>query len=228
MRWNRLWSSTRNSMRKLLRSASLKRAIDVLGAVVGLAVFALPMAVIGIAVWWSMGRPVLFRQTRPGLHGRPFVLYKFRTMTDARDEQGQLLPDEQRLTRLGRWLRATSLDELPQLWNVLKGDMSLVGPRPLLMRYMPYFTARERRRFDMKPGMTGLAQVSGRNTLSWAERLELDARYVDEWNLLLDLRLLAVTVPKVLRRSGVVEAPHTLVPLDEERQKARSGLVDAT
>ncbi len=199
-------------MRKLLRSASLKRAIDVLGAVVGLAVFALPMAVIAIAVWRSMGRPVLFRQTRPGLHGRPFVLYKFRTMTDARDEQGRLLPDEQRLTRLGRWLRATSLDELPELWNVLKGDMSLVGPRPLRLEYLPRYTAEQMRRHEVKPGLTGWAQVNGRNTLSWDEKFQKDIWYVDNWSLCLDFKILLRTVVSVARREGISAPDHVTMP----------------
>lgn len=174
--------------------------------------FALPMAVIAIAVWRSMGRPVLFRQTRPGLHGRPFVLYKFRTMTDARDEQGKLLPDEQRLTRLGRWLRATSLDELPELWNVLKGDMSLVGPRPLRMEYLTRYTAEQMRRHEVKPGLTGWAQVNGRNSLSWEEKFRRDVWYVDNWTLWLDFKILLRTVLVVFRREGISAPGHATAP----------------
>ena len=201
-----------------MRSLFLKRVMDIGGATVGLVLLSPLILWIAFQVRRYLGSPVLFRQVRPGLHGKPFVMYKFRTMLDLRDEQGNLLPDEKRLTPLGRFLRSTSLDELPELFNVLKGDMSLVGPRPLLMRYLPYFTERERKRFDMRPGITGLAQVSGRNRLTWDERLELDVQYVENWSLLLDLKLVCLTFLKVLRREGVVEAPRSLMQdLDEER-----------
>lgn len=196
-----------------------KRAIDLVIAGVLLIVLSPVFLVVAASIRLTMGSPVLFRQVRPGLHGRPFTMLKFRTMTDARDASGRHLPDSQRLTRLGRWLRATSLDEFPELVNVLKGDMSLVGPRPLLMRYMPYFTDRERIRFAVRPGITGLAQVSGRNALPWDERLELDVRYVEEWSLGLDFRILWMTVRNVLRRSGVeVDPTQVMLDFDEERR----------
>jgi sugar transferase EpsL len=163
------------------------------------------LGVVALAVRWKMGSPVLIRQVRAGLHGRPFVLYKFRTMTEARDAQGNLLPDPLRLTPLGRFLRRASLDELPQFWNVVKGDMSFVGPRPLFVEYLPHYTEREGKRHLSRPGITGLAQVSGRNRLPWGERLELDVRYVERQSLALDLYLLLRTIGKVLRGSDVTE-----------------------
>lgn len=149
---------------------------------------------------------MLFRQMRPGLHGEPFTLYKFRTMTDARDADGNLLPDAQRLTRFGRFLRSTSLDELPELWNVLKGDMSLVGPRPLLMQYLERYTPEQKRRHEVRPGITGWAQVNGRNAITWEEKFALDVWYVDNQSLWLDLRILMLTVWKVLRREAISQA----------------------
>lgn len=195
-----------------MRSRWLKRGIDILGAAVGLVVLGLPMVGIGALIYATMGRPVLFRQLRPGLGERPFVLYKFRTMTDERDSQGNLLADEQRLTRLGRWLRATSLDELPELWNVLKGDMSLVGPRPLLMKYLERYTPEQARRHEVKPGITGWAQVNGRNALGWEEKFRLDVWYVDNWSLRLDLKILFMTVLKVLRREGISAEGYATMP----------------
>lgn len=156
-----------------------------------------------IAIRAQMGGPVLFRQERPGLKGRPFRIYKFRTMTDARDPEGKLLPDDQRLTAVGRFVRSTSLDELPQLLNVLKGDMSLVGPRPLLMQYLERYSPEQARRHDVKPGITGWAQINGRNALSWDEKFQLDTWYVDNWSLLLDARILLGTVLKVVKRDGI-------------------------
>ena len=196
-----------------------KRVLDIVLATIGLVLLSPVALVVALAIRLVMGPPVIFRQVRPGLHGKPFVMYKFRTMLDLRDEHGNLLPDEQRLTRLGRFLRRLSLDEIPELWNVLKGDMSMVGPRPLLMKYLPYFTEWEKRRFEIKPGITGLALVKGRNKLSWDERLALDVEYVDKCSLFLDLKLLALTCLKVLRQEDVVELPRTLMPdLDEERK----------
>jgi lipopolysaccharide/colanic/teichoic acid biosynthesis glycosyltransferase len=154
----------------------------------------------------KLGSPVLFRQERPGRYGRPFMMVKFRTMTDGRDAQGQLLPDADRLPPFGRWLRSTSLDELPELWNVVRGDMSLVGPRPLLMRYLPLYNERQRRRQEVRPGVTGWAQVNGRNALGWEERFEMDVWYVDNQSLLLDTRVLWITVRKVLVREGISAA----------------------
>ena len=150
-----------------------------------------------------MGSPVLFKQQRPGLHGKPFMMSKFRTMTDARDGDGNLLPDADRLTRLGRFLRSTSLDELPELFNVLKGDMSLVGPRPLLMRYLDRYTPEQARRHEVRPGITGWAQINGRNALSWEDKFTLDVWYVDHCSLLLDMRIILQTIWKVLRREGI-------------------------
>jgi len=168
------------------------------------------------------GSPVLFRQQRPGLHGKPFTLYKFRTMTNARDANGNLLPDADRLTSFGRFLRRTSLDELPELINVLKGDMSLVGPRPLLMQYMPYYTPREQLRHSVRPGITGLAQISGRNMVDWDSRLALDVEYVENWTLWLDIKILFKTVANVMRRSGVVDVPVSIMnDLDIERSEKR-------
>ena len=199
---------------------AVKRTIDVLAAAIGLLLFAVPMLVIGAGIASRMGRPVLFRQERPGRDGIPFRMFKFRTMTDARGPDGQLLSDRDRLTRLGTWLRKTSLDELPELLNVLRGDMSLVGPRPLLMRYTPYFTEEERLRLTVRPGITGLAQVSGRNLVSWDRRLALDVRYVREWSLWLDFRILMLTVWQVFVRGGVVvDAESVMRNLDEERRE---------
>lgn len=161
------------------------------------------MAITALLVRLTMGKPVLFRQVRPGLHGKPFILYKFRTMTDERDEQGNLLPDEQRLTRLGRFLRRTSLDELPELWNVLKGDMSLVGPRPLLMEYLPLYTPEQFRRHEVKPGITGWAQVNGRNAITWEEKFKLDTWYVDNLSFWFDIKIIFMTVWKIIKREGI-------------------------
>ncbi len=190
----------------------LKRAFDV--AVASALILALSplMLVIALMVWRKLGRPVLFRQVRPGLHGKPFVMYKFRTMTDARDAQGNLLPDSERLTPFGKWLRATSLDELPELFNVLKGDMSLVGPRPLLMEYLERYTPEQARRHEVKPGITGWAQIHGRNALSWEEKFKLDVWYVDNWSLWLDLKILWRTLWIVLRREGISAEGHATMP----------------
>jgi len=202
-------------MTALRRSA--KRAIDLLGAAAGLIALAPVLLLIGLAVRLFLGSPVLFRQIRAGWHGKPFELLKFRTMTDARDEAGELLPDEARLTRFGSWLRSTSLDELPELINVLRGDMSLVGPRPLLPDYLPHYSAEQARRHEVRPGITGWAVVQGRNALSWERRLALDVWYVDHWSPLLDLKILLMTVVKVLRREGISPAGQPTMPrFDEE------------
>jgi lipopolysaccharide/colanic/teichoic acid biosynthesis glycosyltransferase len=150
---------------------------------------------------------------RPGLHGKPFVMLKFRTMTDQRDANGELLPDDLRLTRFGKWLRSTSLDELPELFNVLKGEMSLVGPRPLLMEYLPRYTPEQARRHEVKPGITGWAQVNGRNALSWEEKFQLDVWYVDHWNLWLDMKILLLTIWKVLKREGISAEGSATMPV---------------
>ena len=185
------------------RSLRVKRAVDVVVSAVVMLLAALPMGAIALAIAVTMGRPVVFSQDRPGLHGRVFRLTKFRTMRDDRDEHGELLVEEQRVTRLGTFLRATSLDELPELWNVLRGDMSLVGPRPLLVEYLPLYTPEQARRHEMRPGLTGWAQVQGRNGLSWERKFELDVCYVDNWSLWLDLRILVLTLGTVLSRRGV-------------------------
>jgi len=150
-----------------------------------------------------MGSPSLFKQTRPGLNAKPFNIYKFRTMTNARGKKGYLLPEAERLTRFGKWLRSTSLDELPELWNVLKGDMSLVGPRPLLMQYLDRYTPEQARRHEVKPGITGWAQVNGRNAITWEEKFALDVWYVDNCSFLLDLKIILLTIIKVIKRQGI-------------------------
>lgn len=179
-----------------------KRTLDVVGAVAGLVSLAPVMAVTALAVRRYLGGPVIFRQRRPGLDARPFVMYKFRTMTDARDDDGELLPSADRLTALGRVLRSTSLDELPELWNVLKGEMSLVGPRPLMLHYLDRYTPEQLRRHDVKPGITGWAQVNGRNAQTWEDRFALDLWYVDNQSFWLDVRILLATIIQVVRRHG--------------------------
>lgn len=181
----------------------LKRAFDIFCSALALLLFWPVLLILYVLVRVNLGSPALFRQQRPGLHGRPFMMVKFRTMLDALDAQGNPLPDEVRLTRFGRLLRATSLDELPELWNVLKGDMSLVGPRPLLMEYLPLYSAEQARRHEVRPGITGWAQVNGRNALSWPAKFALDVWYVDNRSLLLDIRILLLTVKKVFVREGI-------------------------
>jgi sugar transferase EpsL len=180
-----------------------KRALDLAMTLPGLLVLSPFLGLIGLAVWIAHGRPILFRQVRPGYHGRPFTLLKFRTMRSQRSAQGEMLPDEDRLTSLGSLLRSFSLDELPELWNVLRGDMSLVGPRPLLMRYLDRYTPEQARRHDVVPGITGWAQVHGRNAVSWEDKFELDVWYVDHLSLALDLRILLLTAWKVITREGI-------------------------
>ncbi len=198
-----------------------KRCLDVVVASSVLVAFAPVMVAVAAVLRVRMGSPVLFRQRRPGRATLPFTILKFRTMNNARDAAGKLLPDNHRLTALGKFLRKTSLDELPQLVNVLRGDMSLVGPRPLLDRYLPWYSARERTRHDARPGITGLAQVSGRNEIEWDHRLELDATYVEEITLLGDLKIVAQTVAKVLGRADVVVDTSAMVALDDERASKR-------
>lgn len=181
----------------------LKRLLDITGALLGLLLLSPVFLGITLAVRRRMGPPALFSQLRAGLGGRPFRLYKFRSMTDARDGDGSLLPDADRLTPLGVFLRRTSLDELPQLWNVLRGAMSLVGPRPLLLEYVPLYDERQRKRLSVRPGITGWAQINGRNALTWEEKFELDVWYVEHRSLWLDLEILAATAWKVLRREGI-------------------------
>ena len=185
-----------------------KRALDLALAVPALILFVPVLAVLALLVRAKLGAPVWFRQQRPGLHGEPFTLRKFRTMTDARDAEGNLLPDAERLTAFGRFLRGASLDELPEFWNVVKGDMSLVGPRPLLMQYLGRYTARQMRRHEVRPGITGWAQVNGRNALSWEERFELDVWYVDHVSLWLDVKIIVLTIWKILKREGISQEGH--------------------
>ena len=184
----------------------MKRIFDLVLAVLGLLLLGLPLLFLTWKIRQKLGSPVFFRQTRPGLHGKPFEMVKFRTMTDSRGPDGQLLPDALRLTPFGRFLRAASLDELPELWNVLKGDMSLVGPRPLLVEYLPLYSADQSRRHEVRPGITGWAQVNGRNALSWDEKFKLDVWYVDHRSLWLDIKILWLTVRKVLVREGISAA----------------------
>lgn len=184
----------------------MKRLFDVTVAMLSLVLLSPILAGVVVAVGLTLGRPVLFAQVRPGRHGVPFTMYKFRTMLDVCDAAGNLLEDAQRLTRFGRFLRATSLDELPELWNVLVGDMSLVGPRPLLMEYLPLYSAEQYRRHEVRPGITGWAQVNGRNALDWEARFRLDVWYVDHRSIWLDLKILFLTVRKVLAREGINEA----------------------
>jgi lipopolysaccharide/colanic/teichoic acid biosynthesis glycosyltransferase len=181
----------------------LKQSIDRLAAAMGLVCLAPVMAATALFVLATMGSPVLFRQVRPGRGGKTFELFKFRTMLNTRDANGNLLSDEVRLTWAGKLLRAMSLDELPQLWNVLRGDMSLVGPRPLLVEYLPRYSAEQARRHDVLPGITGWAQVNGRNALGWDERFQLDVWYVDNWSVVLDLKILALTLLRVVQRHGI-------------------------
>lgn len=185
-----------------------KRIIDLLLTVPAF-IFLLPaLGVVALLVRIYIGTPVLFRQIRPGLHGKPFSILKFHTMTDARDEYGEMLPDAERLTALGAFLRRTSIDELPELINVIKGDMSLVGPRPLLFEYLDQYTPEQARRHEVKPGITGWAQVNGRNAISWEEKFRLDGWYVDNWNLMLDIKILFITLWKILKREGISQPGH--------------------
>jgi len=190
----------------------VKRLIDIACAVGSLVLLSPVFLAVAIAIRVRMGGPVFFTQERPGLHGHPFTMIKFRTMRDAQDSAGQPLSDAERLTRFGRFLRATSLDELPELWNVLKGDMSLVGPRPLLMEYLPRYSMEQLRRHELRPGITGWAQVNGRNALDWPEKLALDIWYVDHQTFWLDLKILVLTVLKVVARDGISAAGEATMP----------------
>jgi sugar transferase EpsL len=180
-----------------------KRLLDLILTVGGVVILSPVYLLTAGLVWLYHGRPLLFRQQRPGYHAKPFYIYKFRTMTDGRDAQGALLPDSERLTHLGRFLRAASLDELPELFNILIGEMSLVGPRPLLMQYLDRYTPEQARRHDVLPGITGWAQINGRNVLSWDDKFSLDSWYVDHWSFWLDLKILWLTLWKVLKREGI-------------------------
>jgi lipopolysaccharide/colanic/teichoic acid biosynthesis glycosyltransferase len=190
----------------------LKRVFDGVVAAVALLMLALPLLCLAWLVRVKLGRPVLFRQIRPGLDGQLFEMVKFRTMTDERGGDGVLLPDDQRLNHFGRWLRASSLDELPELWNVVRGEMSLVGPRPLLVEYLPLYSAEQARRHEVRPGITGWAQVNGRNAISWEEKFAMDVWYVDHRSFWLDIKILWLTVRKVLLRDGISAAGDATMP----------------
>jgi lipopolysaccharide/colanic/teichoic acid biosynthesis glycosyltransferase len=186
--------------------------VDIIGATVGFVLFAPLLAYLALRIRREMGNPVLFRQIRPGRNGKPFTMIKLRTLHDATDEMGTPLADAERLTRLGRFLRSSSLDELPELWNVLKGEMSLVGPRPLLMEYLPLYSPEQARRHEVRPGVTGWAQINGRNAINWEQKFALDVWYVDNQSLLLDLRILWLTIRKVLERDGISATGEATMP----------------
>lgn len=193
----------------------MKRLIDFTVALVALIVASPVLLICALLIRLFIGKPVLFKQTRPGLNGQPFNMVKFRTMTNERDEQGNLLPDEKRLTQLGKFLRSTSLDELPELWNVLNGDMSLVGPRPLLVEYLDLYTDEQARRHEARPGITGWAQVNGRNAISWEQKFKLDVWYVDNQSTWLDIKIIFMTAKKVLVREGISASGEATMPVFE-------------
>ena len=190
----------------------MKRLFDLLVSLSLLVILSSIIVIVAILVRFKLGSPILFKQQRPGLHGKPFYVYKFRTMTDARDSNGQLFPDHIRLTSFGIFLRKYSLDELPQLINVVKGDISLVGPRPLLMEYLPLYTKEQAKRHNVRPGITGWAQVNGRNAIEWEEKFKLDVWYVENQSFLLDIKILYLTIIKVLKSEGIQNANHATMP----------------
>jgi undecaprenyl phosphate N,N'-diacetylbacillosamine 1-phosphate transferase len=210
---------SRDSLGKMYRKY-FKRVFDFVCSLLALIVLSPVLLITALLVRIKLGTPVIFKQKRPGLNEKIFTLYKFRTMTDQKDEQGNLLPDEVRLTKFGKMLRSTSLDELPELWNILKGDMSVVGPRPLAVQYLPYYTDEERKRHSVRPGLTGLAQVNGRNTLSWERRFELDANYAIKISFIGDLKILFRTLYLVVKRSNV--SLNKLEDFDSYREKRRN------
>lgn len=191
----------------------VKRCLDFLLSLAALIILSPVLLLVAILVRCKLGSPILFKQKRPGLHEKIFCMYKFRTMTDAKDADGNLLPDEMRLTKFGKLLRSTSLDELPELFNILRGDMAIVGPRPLLVQYLPRYNERQHHRHDVRPGFTGLAQVNGRNSISWQEKFEWDVRYVEQVSFLMDVKIIAKTVGVVLHRSGI--SSDTSVTMEE-------------
>lgn len=204
----RSWPESSLKSFLMIEPAMIKRLFDIVVSAVMLLLMLLLIAVLALLVRYNLGSPVIFRQTRPGLEGLPFEMVKFRTMLTACDPRGEPLSDHQRMTGLGGFLRSTSLDELPELWNVLKGDMSLVGPRPLLMEYLPLYSKEQLRRHEVRPGVTGWAQVNGRNNLSWDERFKMDVWYVDNQSFWLDLKILFITVKKVLFREDINQSGH--------------------
>ena len=181
----------------------LKRMMDICGSLIGIIILSPVYLIVAILVHRNLGSPIIFRQKRPGKNGQVFEMMKFRSMLDKTDKNGEVLPDEKRLTSFGMKLRSTSLDELPELFNVLKGDMSLVGPRPLLVEYLKLYSKEQNKRHNMKPGITGLAQINGRNSISWSEKLKYDVEYVDNFNILLDIKILFITIYKVIKREGI-------------------------
>jgi len=204
----------------------LKRVMDVSGALFGLIFLSPLFLATALLVRYRLGVPVLFKQERAGKEGRSFTINKFRTMTDDRDEKGNLLPDEKRLTRFGAFLRSTSIDELPELWNVLKGDMSLVGPRPLHTRYIPRYSKKQARRLEVRPGITGWAQVNGRNALSWEDRFRMDTWYIDNANFFLDIKIICLTVLKVLKREGITREGQVTIKEFDGSEEDNEGFVD--
>lgn len=183
----------------------IKRPMDIVLSLLAIILLSPVFAIVAILVRIKLGSPVIFKQQRPGLDEKIFTMYKFRTMTDERDENGELLPDGERLTKFGRFLRSTSLDELPELWNILKGDMSIVGPRPLLVEYLPLYNDQQRRRHEVRPGLTGMAQVNGRNAISWEKKFELDVEYVERLTFLIDLKIMIQTVNKMILKEGITQ-----------------------
>lgn len=205
--------------KKTIYNLYIKRFMDFLLASIALIILCPIVLFIAVAVKIFLGSPVLFKQERPGLHEKKITIYKFRTMTNKRDDKGKLLPDSERLTKFGKLLRTTSLDELPELINIVKGDMSIVGPRPLLVEYLPYYSKQERKRHSIRPGLTGLAQISGRNFVSWKERLEKDIEYVEKVNILLDIKIILLTIIKVLKRENLAVDTNCVEPnFAEERR----------
>lgn len=202
-----------------------KRCLDIAFSLLFLLALGWVIAALAVVVRVKLGTPVIFKQDRPGKDGKVFTLYKFRSMSDACDENGELLPDAKRLTKFGRLLRESSLDELPEVWNILKGDMSLVGPRPLAVQYLPYYTAEERKRHDVRPGLTGWAQVNGRNALSWERKFSYDLEYIKNISLLFDIKIIFLTVKKVLVREGIGQAEEAPTSLHIERQKKEEQIV---
>lgn len=197
----------------------IKRILDFILSLLAIIILSPVMLIIYILVRIKLGKPAIFKQQRPGKKEKIFTLYKFRTMTDKKDESGNLLPDSERLTKFGKTLRSTSLDELPELFNILKGDMAIVGPRPLLIRYLPYYTEKEKHRHDVRPGLTGLAQINGRNTTNWTERFKLDLEYAQNVSLIKDIKIVFKTIMKVLKKQDIlVGQEQILLDLDEERK----------
>lgn len=204
----------------------LKRSFDIIVAVICLTLLSPLLIIIGLLVAFKMGRPVFFTQLRPGLNKEPFRIIKFRTMTNKKDKDGNLLPNNERLIPLGSFLRVTSLDELPELINVLKGEMSLVGPRPLLMDYLPFFTKTQNKRHNVRPGITGWSQVNGRNSIDWDKKLELDVWYVENQSFWLDLKILLLTILKVIKREGINYSKDTLMPRFDEYVKNKKQVIN--